>query len=152
MSHIQDFIEKADIKTQILYNRALVTLGQSVIDVLVIPHQEIITINYFYHSIIIILHGNFSGLCAFRMGLFQKAHECFSGVCGTRVKELLAQQGQMIRWVAERDPEQEKLEKRRQMPYHMHINPDLLECCHLTCAMILGTNMTINMLLSAFPS
>ena len=100
ISHIQDFIEKAEVKTQILYNRAVVTLG----------------------------------LSAFRMGLFQKAHDCLSNICTGRVRELLAQ-GQM-KW-AEKDPEQEKLERRRQMPYHMHINPDLLECCHLTCAMIL---------------
>ena len=102
MSHIQDFIEKAEVKTQILYNRALVTLG----------------------------------LCAFRMSLFQKAHECLQNICSGRMKDFLAQ-GQMNRWGVDRDPEQEKLEKRRQMPYHMHINPDLLECCHLTCAMIL---------------
>eukprot|EP01034_Spumella_vulgaris_P021628 gene21628-27667_t len=100
ISHIQDFIEKAEVKTQILYNRTVVTLG----------------------------------LCAFRMGLFQKAHDCLTGICSGRVKELLAQ-GQM-KW-ADKDPEQEKLERRRQIPYHMHINPDLLECCHLTCAMIL---------------
>lgn len=100
ISHIPDFIDKAEIKTQILYNRTVVTLG----------------------------------LCAFRMGLFQKAHDCLSGICGSRVKELLAQ-GQQ-KW-PDKDPEQEKIERRRQIPYHMHINPDLLECCHLTCAMIL---------------
>jgi translation initiation factor 3 subunit C len=100
ISHVQDYIEKAEVRTQILYNRAVVTLG----------------------------------LCAFRMGMFQKAHDCLSGICSGRVKELLAQ-GQ-AKWV-DKDPEQEKLERRRQIPYHMHINPDLLECCHLTCAMIL---------------
>lgn len=100
MSHIQDTIDKADTKTQILYNRALVTLG----------------------------------LAAFRLGLVQKAHDCLAGICSGRVKELLAQ-GQ-TRWY-ERDAEQEKVERRRQIPYHMHINPDLLDACHLICAMFL---------------
>lgn len=100
ISHISEFADKFDIKTQILYNRAIATLG----------------------------------LCAFRLGLYQKAHDCLTGICSGRVKELLAQGLQ--RW-ADRDPEQEKIERRRQMPFHMHINPDLLELCHLASAMIL---------------
>lgn len=98
ISHIQETIDKADTKTQILYNRALVSMG----------------------------------LSAFRLGYIKKAHDCLSGVCSGRMKELLAQ-GQS----KSMDPEQERLERRRQVPYHMHINPDLLECCHLISAMFL---------------
>ncbi len=100
MSHIQDSIDKVDPKTQILYNRALVTLG----------------------------------LSAFRQGLIAKAYDCLVGVCSARMKELLAQ-GQ-ARW-HDKDADQEKLERRRQIPYHMHINPDLLECCYVLCCMFL---------------
>jgi translation initiation factor 3 subunit C len=100
ISHVQETIEKTDTETQILYNRALVTLG----------------------------------LSAFRLGLVQKAHECLSGICSGRVRDLLAQGHSKY---FDKDPEQEKIERRRQMPYHMHINPDLLESCHLISAMLL---------------
>ena len=37
----------------------------------------------------------------------------------------------------ERDPKQEKIEKSRQLPFHMHINLELLECVYLVSAMLL---------------
>jgi len=77
------------------------------------------------------------GLCAFRHGMIRDAHNNLQDVQATgRAKELLAQ-GLMNMKNMERTPEQEKLDKRRMLPFHMHINLELLECVYLTSAMLL---------------
>ncbi|KAK7431819.1 Translation initiation factor 3 subunit c [Neonectria magnoliae] len=77
------------------------------------------------------------GLCAFRMGLVYDAQNTLQEICGSgRQKELLAQ-GVMMQRYNQVSPEQERLEKQRQLPFHMHINLELLECVYLTCSMLL---------------
>ncbi|KAH6625082.1 eukaryotic translation initiation factor 3 subunit 8 N-terminus-domain-containing protein [Chaetomium sp. MPI-SDFR-AT-0129] len=77
------------------------------------------------------------GLCAFRKGLVYDAQNTLQDICGSgRQKELLAQ-GVMIQRFNQVSPEQERLEKQRQLPFHMHINLELLECVYLTCSMLL---------------
>ncbi|KAG1714274.1 Eukaryotic translation initiation factor 3 subunit C [Nymphon striatum] len=77
------------------------------------------------------------GLCAFRHGYVKDAHSALLDIqCSGRAKELLAQ-GLLLQRQNERSSEQEKIEKRRQMPFHMHINLELLECVYLVSAMLL---------------
>ncbi|KAL3215370.1 hypothetical protein MRX96_034086 [Rhipicephalus microplus] len=77
------------------------------------------------------------GLCAFRHGNIRDAHNALLDIqSGGRAKEMLAQ-GLLPQRKEERTNEQEKIEKRRQMPFHKHINLELLECVYLVSAMLL---------------
>ena len=101
--------QEDNVKLEILYNRALAQLG----------------------------------IAAFRAGLYAEAHECLSELCSSgHAKELLAQGVSMFMFrnnfnAQERDERAELEERRRLVPYHLHINVDLAETCHLTAAMLL---------------
>jgi len=78
------------------------------------------------------------GFAAFRQGRIVDAHNCLQEIVSSnRSKELLAQGINTNRYQAEKTKEQEKQESRRQIPYHMHINNDLLESVYLVSAMLL---------------
>jgi translation initiation factor 3 subunit C len=77
------------------------------------------------------------GLSAFRIGYFKEAHGVLQEISSSgKTKELLAQ-GVSMQKYSERTPEQEKLDKSRQLPFHMHVNLELLECVYLVSAMLL---------------
>merc|ERR1719433_462666 len=77
------------------------------------------------------------GLCGFRHAAIKDAHNALLDIqLGGRSKELLAQ-GLLPQRSHERSHEQEKIEKARQMPFHMHINLELLECVYLVSAMLI---------------
>jgi translation initiation factor 3 subunit C len=76
------------------------------------------------------------GLCAFRMGKMQQAHACLHDIASNyRTRELLAQG--MARQSSTKTEEEERAERRRQVPYHMHIHVDLLEAAYLVASMLL---------------
>eukprot|EP00708_Paratrimastix_pyriformis_P002024 GAFH01000762.1.p2 GENE.GAFH01000762.1~~GAFH01000762.1.p2 ORF type:complete len:958 (-),score=487.53 GAFH01000762.1:395-3268(-) len=94
------------------------------------PSESDIALQILYNRTLVQL-----GMAAFRAGLITEAHSALSDICSnSRIRELLAQG--IARFV-ERTPEQEKIERRRMLPYHMHINLDLVECLHLVSAVLL---------------
>lgn len=77
------------------------------------------------------------GLSAFRLGLIKESQSTLQDIFASqRVKELLAQGVQAQRY-SQLTPEQEKVERQRQLPFHMHINLELLECAYLVSSMLL---------------
>ncbi|KAI0986501.1 hypothetical protein GJ496_007797, partial [Pomphorhynchus laevis] len=77
------------------------------------------------------------GMCAFRKGLIKETHSALSDIHAiNKAKELLAQGIQHIGRNVERNLEQEKLDRQRLLPYHLHINLEVLEFVYLLCAML----------------
>jgi len=77
------------------------------------------------------------GLCAFRVGNIRESHAALLDIqIGNRAKELLAQ-GMMTQKNVEKTKEQEIKERQRLIPFHMHINLELLECMYLVSAMLI---------------
>eukprot|EP00667_Euglena_gracilis_P003113 EG_transcript_3120 len=82
------------------------------------------------------------GMAAFRLGQFKDVHVCLNELCATqRVKELLAQGTPNPKYQQDRKPEEEKLNKMKLCPFHMHINLDVLEAVSLVAAMLLEVPM-----------
>lgn len=76
-------------------------------------------------------------LCSFRLGFIKDTYFSLQEICSSgRPKELLAQ-GVQFQKFSEKTPEQERAERQLQLPSHMHLNVELIDCIFLTCSMIL---------------
>ncbi|PVU89349.1 hypothetical protein BB561_005404 [Smittium simulii] len=76
-------------------------------------------------------------LAAFRIGLISESFShIYELMSSGRVRELLGQGVGLLKY-NQFTPEQEKLGKLHQLPFHMHINFELLECVFLVSSMLL---------------
>ena len=121
-----------------IYNHSLHDRFYEARDLLLISHIQESIVNadistqILYNRSIVQL-----GFCAFRLGLLKEAHSCLLEIVTSgHYKELLAQ--------GSRD---EKTERIRYVPFHMHINLDLVESVFLVCSLLLEVpNMVYNQL------
>ena len=71
------------------------------------------------------------GLAAFRLGFITEAHQALQELCSLqKTKEMLSQGVSRLVIL-------EKEERRNLLPYHLHINVEVIESVYYTCAMLL---------------
>lgn len=122
-----------------IYHHALHAHYQLARDMFLMSHlQEVISMadaatQILYNRVVVQL-----GICAFRVGLVRESQTALQDIFASgRVKELLAQGVQRPGQHNAITPEQEKIDRQRQLPFHMHINLELLECIYLVGSMLL---------------
>ncbi|KAH3685191.1 hypothetical protein WICPIJ_003852 [Wickerhamomyces pijperi] len=78
------------------------------------------------------------GLCAFRNGLIQDAHQnLFEIATSQNLRELLGQTYQRFNNQQQQQQSASATDRQRQLPYHTHVNLDLLEAVYLTSALLI---------------
>lgn len=81
-------------------------------------------------------------MCAFRSGYIKDAYFSLQELCSSgRPKELLAQCSQYQR-NNDKTVEQERAERSMQVPAHLFLNVELIDCIFLTCSMLLEIPQT----------
>lgn len=77
------------------------------------------------------------GLCAFRNGLIHDAHQTlFEIATSLKLRELLGQTYQRFN-NQQQQAQANTVDRQRQLPYHTHVNLDLLEAAYLTSALLI---------------
>ncbi len=95
-----------------------------------IVHLQDITTQILYNRAITQI-----GIAAFRLGNIEQCHEILVDIMQTtRLRESLAQG---VSKMQDKPLELEKEELKRQIPFHMHINLQLLDCVYMVTAMLL---------------
>jgi translation initiation factor 3 subunit C len=96
-----------------------------------IQHADITTQVLFNRAMVQI------GVCAFRNGLIKECHQALSDIMAAlKSKDLLAQGTQLYKY-GQQTSDLEKKERLRMLPFHTHINLELLECVQLITSMLL---------------
>ena len=77
------------------------------------------------------------GIAAFRCGLIKECHQALNEIMASlKSKDILAQ-GTQLQKYQQTSSDMEKKERIRMLPFHTHINLELLECVQLTVSMLL---------------
>uniref|UniRef100_A0A6B2KXJ5 PCI domain-containing protein n=1 Tax=Arcella intermedia TaxID=1963864 RepID=A0A6B2KXJ5_9EUKA len=137
--HSENLLLKRRVMLQHVYHLALHDQYGAARDMLLMAHlpEQIhkaqVNEQILYNRVMVQL-----GMAAFRAGKIEDANACLQDIIQAgkdKAKELLAQG--ITRYQGEKNIEQEKQERSRQIPYHMHINLDLIEFVLLVCGMLL---------------
>ncbi|AOA63503.1 Translation initiation factor 3 subunit c [Komagataella phaffii CBS 7435] len=72
------------------------------------------------------------GLCAFRAGLLTESQQILQEICTSQKQKELLGQGSN-----QRQQPASQIDKQRLVPFHMHINLELLDCVYLTASLLL---------------
>ncbi|AFZ81582.1 eukaryotic translation initiation factor 3 subunit 8, putative [Theileria equi strain WA] len=132
--------EKIRACLHLAYNKSLHGCYYEARDLLLIPNLQEMA-NETDISTQILFNRNLAqlGICAFRSGLIREAHSYLMDICSqNRHKELLAQ-GLSNSKNQDKTVEQERAEKRRLLPHHMHLSIELIESVNNICALLLET-------------
>ncbi|KAL7424904.1 Translation initiation factor 3 subunit c [Cryptotrichosporon argae] len=120
-----------------IFNSAMHARYHEARDLLLMSHlqdtiaQADVTTQIMYNRALVQL-----GLAAFRRGYVPECQAVLAEMFSSqRQKELLAQAVQ--RFNSQLSPEQELLEKRRLLPFHLHLNIELLEAAYLSSCMLI---------------